>query len=171
MKEKTRCKWADTSPEMQHYHDYEYGFKIKDDYSYFERLTLEIFQAGLSWSTIIKKRTAFRKAFDDFDFYKISRYRQARVDKLMQMPGIIRNKLKINATVYNAKTFVGIVAEHRSFDKFLRKQDVDDREKMLDVFRSYFKFIGPLILEEFMMSAGFWKINHSEDCFLYKPDL
>ena len=168
MKEKIRCRWANASEELKLYHDNEYGFRIKDDISYFERLTLEIFQAGLSWATILKKREAFRKAFDGFDIYKVARYKQKKIARLLSDSGIIRNKLKINATVYNAGVFIEIINEHGSFDKFMNKQDCENRESILKLFKSRFKFIGPLIIEEFMMSTGFWKVSHEPDCFLFR---
>jgi DNA-3-methyladenine glycosylase I len=155
---------------MRNYHDNEYGFRIKDDVQYFERLTLEIFQAGLSWQTILKKRFAFRNAFDDFDFLKVARYKTRKINSLLNNKGIVRNRLKINATIYNANEFIKIIDSFGSFDKFMKKQDYDDRNYMLKLFKKHFKFTGPLIIEEFMMSTGFWKVRHSQDCFLYKPE-
>jgi DNA-3-methyladenine glycosylase I len=170
MTEKTRCKWADSSSEMRKYHDKEYGFRIKDDILYFERLTLEIFQAGLSWQTILKKRPAFRLAFDDFDFRKVAFYKTGKINKLLNDKDIVRNRLKITATIYNANEFINIIDVFGSFDKFLKKQNFGDRELILKLFRKHFKFTGPLIVEEFMMSTGLWKVKHSPDCFLYKPE-
>ena len=163
-----RCKWANASKELAEYHDNEYGFRITDDILYFERLTLEIFQAGLSWATILKKRTAFRKAFDNFDFYKIAKYNEKKIESLLLDSTIIRNKKKIEATVYNAGVFITITNENKSFDAFLNKQPIDNREELLKIFKKHFKFMGILILEEFMMSVGLWPVKHEKECFLYK---
>jgi len=168
MNDKIRCKWADTTPELKNYHDFEYGFKINDDILYFERLILELFQAGLSWSTILKKRNAFRLAFDNFDFNKISKYDDSKISELLENPGIIRNKLKINATIYNAKQFIQIIDKYKSFNNFLNSLTIENHDEIIKIFRKTFKFMGPLIVEEFMMSTGFWKVKHEENCFLFK---
>ena len=166
--EKNRCKWANAGKELADYHDNEYGFRITDDILYFERLTLEIFQAGLSWATILKKRVAFQKAFDGFDFYKIAKYKEKKIESLLQDNAIIRNKKKIEATIYNAGVFIKIINDNKSFDNYLAKQPVDNREELLKVFKKNFKFMGVLILEEFMMSVGVWPVKHEKGCFLYK---
>lgn len=166
--EKIRCKWANGSPELMKYHDEEYGFKIYDDTAYFERLTLEIFQAGLSWSTILKKKSGFRKAFDNFDFRKISKYTNKKIDSLLEDKSIIRNKRKILATIHNAGIFVKIIKDHSSFNDFMDSIKKNNRKNVLKIFKDHFKFIGPLIVEEFMMSVGFWEIKHDKECFLNK---
>ncbi|MCK4798326.1 MAG: DNA-3-methyladenine glycosylase I [Spirochaetes bacterium] len=164
---KIRCKWANGSEELAHYHDKEYGFIISDDIPYFERLTLEIFQAGLSWATILKKRNAFCKAFDDFDFLKIAFYDEKKVALLLQDKSIIRNRLKITATIYNAQQFINIVKEYGNFNNFIHSLPINNREEILKIFKKRFRFIGPLIVEEFMMSVGLWKVKHEKDCFLF----
>jgi DNA-3-methyladenine glycosylase I len=167
MDSKIRCKWANNSLELKNYHDFEYGFRIEEDFLYFERLVLEMFQAGLSWSTILKKRSAFRIAFDNFDFYKVSNYDEEKVRNLLENKEIVRNRLKINATIYNAKKFKEIVKNYGNFDKYIQTLPITDREKILKIFKSNFKFMGPLIVEEFMMSVGFWSVKHEETCFLF----
>ena len=110
-----RC-WGDNDPQMREYHDTEWGVPLHDDQMLFEFLILDGFQAGLSWSTILHKRQNFRDAFDNFDFRKIAKYSVKKLEELQQNPGIIRNKLKINATVANAKAFIKIINEFGSFD-------------------------------------------------------
>ncbi len=166
----TRCKWADKSAELSLYHDREYGVRVSGDVKYFERLILEIFQAGLSWGTILKKRENFNRAFDNFNFYKIAAYDEKKIGTLMNDPGIIRNRRKIEAAVYNAGRFVEIVGEHSSFDSFMTKLSVNDRDEVLRIFRKNFRFMGPLIVEEFMMSVGFWKVKHEKTCFMFNEN-
>jgi len=166
--EKKRCKWACYSKELMDYHDFEYGFKITDDRLYFERLILEIFQAGLSWSTILKKRDSFRNAFDDFDFYKIANYDEVKINMLLNNSGIIRNRRKIEATIYNAGRVVDIINENESFDNFIKRLPLNDKNEILKIFKSNFKFVGPLIIEEFLMSVGLWEVRHEKECFMYK---
>lgn len=166
--DKVRCKWANHSKELMDYHDYEYGFRITSDFQYFERLTLEIFQAGLSWATVLKKRENFKKAFDNFDFYKIAEYDSHKINELLNDKNIIRNKLKIQATIYNAKKFINIVKENGSFDNYILKLNKQyEKEELLKILKKEFKFIGKLILEEFMMSSGIWPVKHEKECFLY----
>ncbi len=166
--DKIRCRWVKDSKELIAYHDYEYGVRINSDFDYFERLTLEIFQAGLSWATILKKRDSFRIAFDNFDFYKISQYDENKKKQLLENKEIIRNRLKIEATIYNANKFIEIVNKYGSFDNYIVELAKKDREEVLKVFKKEFKFMGKLIVEEFMMSVGFWPIKHDKECFLYK---
>jgi len=166
--EKKRCKWAINSKELSDYHDNEYGFRITDNRLYFERLILEIFQAGLSWSTILKKRESFRKAFDDFDFYKIANYDESKINNLLNNKNIIKNRRKIEATVYNAGRFIDLVNKFGSFDNFINKQPLNNKEEILKVFKQNFKFVGPFIIEEFLMSVGLWEVKHEKECFMYK---
>lgn len=164
---KIRCKWANASPELQHYHDFEYGFKISDDFLYFERLILELFQAGLSWQIILKKREAFRIAFDNFNFYKISNYDENKIDQLLNNSAIVRNRLKIRATIYNAQKFVKLVEIFGNIDNYIKTLPLDDKNEVVKIFKKEFKFMGQLIVEEFMMSVGIWKVKHEEECFLF----
>lgn len=117
--QKHRCGWCLGDPLYEAYHDTEWGVPVKDDATLFEFLILETFQAGLSWITVLRKRENFRKAFDYFDYKKIASYDQGKIDELLQDPGIIRNKLKVNATVSNANAFMEIQEEFGSFSKYI----------------------------------------------------
>ncbi len=118
-KEKNRCPWCLKFDEYIDYHDKEWGVPVHDDRTHFEFLILEGAQAGLSWSTVLKKREGYRKAFADFDPVKVSRFTDARVSKILQDPGVIRNKLKVNAAVNNAKRFLEVQKEFGSFDRYI----------------------------------------------------
>ena len=166
MSEKQRCRWADSSEEMQKYHDEEYGFPVTDDTVYFERLILELFQAGLSWQTILRKRENFRKAFDYFDFRKIALYSEAERIRLKNDAGIIRNHRKIEATIFNARIFGEIIDKFGSFHQYLIGLPLDNHPEIVKIFRKQFRFMGPLIIEEFMMSTGHWPVQHDPECFL-----
>ncbi len=113
------CSWPNNDPLMVAYHDTEWGVPVHDDAKHFEFMVLDAFQAGLSWAIVLKKREGFRKALDDFNIEKISRYDERKIQTLMQDPGIIRNQLKIRATVNNARQFIGIQKEFGSFDKYI----------------------------------------------------
>ena len=116
---KHRCGWCEGDSLYEAYHDEEWGTPVKDDASLFEFLVLETFQAGLSWITVLKKRENFRKAFDNFDYLKIQRYEQSKIDELLSDAGIIRNKLKVHATVSNAEAFMKVQEEFGSFSKYI----------------------------------------------------
>ena len=118
--EKIRCGWCGTDPLYVKYHDEEWGVPVKDDQTLFEFLILETFQAGLSWITILRKRENFRKAFDNFDYKKIAKYDQLKIDALLQDEGIIRNKLKVHSTVTNAKLFMEVQKEFGSFSNYIK---------------------------------------------------
>src|SRR5579871_449909 len=115
----TRCDWAGTDPDMVAYHDTEWGVPVHDDPTHFEFLVLEGAQAGLSWSTILKRRAGYRKAFAGFDPAKVARFTPARVEKLLLDPGIIRNRAKVEATVRNAHAFLAVQEEFGTFDSYL----------------------------------------------------
>lgn len=150
------------------YHDNEYGFPIHDDNLLFARLVLEINQAGLSWETILKKKDNFFKAFDDFDIDKVARYTDKRKEKLMQDAGIIRNRLKIEATIDNAKRIKAIQKEHGSFQKWLDMHHPKTKEEWVKLFKSTFRFTGGEIVNEFLMSTGYLPGCHVENCPVYK---
>ena len=152
----------------KHYHDFEYGFPIHDDNLLFARLVLEINQAGLSWETILKKKDNFFKAFDDFNIEKISRYTEKKKNKLLQDAGIIRNRLKIEATIDNAKRIISIQKEHGSFKNWLDHHHPKTKEEWVKVFRSTFRFTGGEIVNEFLMSTGYLPGAHIESCPVYK---
>ena len=112
---KTRCPWCGDDPLYVKYHDEEWGVPVKDDGKLFEFLILETFQAGLSWITVLRKRENFRRAFDEFDYQKIAKYDDAKIERLLQDEGIIRNRLKVKATITNAQAFMEVQKEFGSF--------------------------------------------------------
>ncbi|MBL7725180.1 MAG: DNA-3-methyladenine glycosylase I [Chitinophagaceae bacterium] len=152
----------------RHYHDNEYGFPIEDDNLLFARLILEINQAGLSWETILKKKDNFFKAFDDFSIDKVARYTDKKKEKLMQDAGIIRNRLKIEAAVHNAKAIKLIQKEEGSFKKWLDKHHPKTKEEWVKLFKTTFRFTGGEIVNEFLMSAGYLPGAHIDSCPVYK---
>ena len=181
-----RCDWANRSELEQSYHDHEWGVEIHDDRTLFEFLVLEGAQAGLSWSTILRKREGYRRAFDHFDARKISRYSEDTVSRLLVNPEIIRNRLKINATITNARAFLQVQKEFGSFDRYIwqfvnGKPIRNSWRKMTDIPSSTpesdamsrdlqkrgFKFIGPTICYAFMQAVGMVN-DHVVDCFRYK---
>jgi DNA-3-methyladenine glycosylase I len=154
-----------------HYHDKEYGFPIEDDNLLFARLVLEINQAGLSWTTILNKKDNFFRAFDDFDIEKVSRYAPKRIEKLLQDAGIIRNRLKIEATVHNAKCIKRIQQEFGSFKNWLNHHHPKTKEEWVKLFKQTFRFTGGEIVNEFLMSTGYLPGAHIEHCPVYKKVL
>jgi DNA-3-methyladenine glycosylase I len=152
----------------KHYHDHEYGFPIHDDNLLFARLVLEINQAGLSWETILKKKDNFFRAFDDFNIDKVSRYTEKKKNKLLQDAGIIRNRLKIEATIHNAKQIKLIQKEHGSFKKWLDHHHPKTKEEWVKIFKSTFRFTGGEIVNEFLMSSGYLPGAHVETCPVFK---
>ena len=150
------------------YHDYEYGFPINDDNLLFARLVLEINQAGLSWETILKKKDNFFKAFDDFQIDKIARYSAKKKEKLMQDAGIIRNRLKIEAAVFNAKSIIKIQQESGSFKNWLDNHHRKTKEQWVKLFKETFRFTGGEIVNEFLMSTGYLPGAHIETCPVFK---
>ncbi len=150
------------------YHDTEYGFPIHDDNLLFARLVLEINQAGLSWETILKKKDNFFKAFDNFQIDKVARYSDAKKEKLMQDAGIIRNRLKIEAAVENAKTIKKIQKEFGSFQNWLDQHHPKTKDEWVKLFKQHFRFTGGEIVNEFLMSTGYLPGAHSEECAVYK---
>lgn len=150
------------------YHDKEYGFPIHDDNLLFARLVLEINQAGLSWETILKKKDNFFKAFDDFNIDKVSRYSEKKKGKLMQDAGIIRNRLKIEATIHNAQMIKKIQKETGSFKKWLDQHHPKTKEEWVKLFKQTFRFTGGEIVNEFLMSTGYLPGAHAVDCPVYK---
>jgi DNA-3-methyladenine glycosylase I len=150
------------------YHDQEYGFPIEDDNLLFARLVLEINQAGLSWETILKKKDHFFKAFDHFDINKVARYSDKKKEKLMLDAGIIRNRLKIEAAVNNAKVIQSLQKEHGSFKNWLDLHHPKTKEEWVKLFKTHFRFTGGEIVNEFLMSTGYLPGSHTENCPVYK---
>lgn len=185
MKEKKRCSWCLGDPLYMVYHDTEWGVPLYDEQKLFEFLILETFQAGLSWITVLKKRENFRAAFDQFDYTKIENYTASKVEALMNNPNIIRNRLKIKATISNAKAFIKIQQEEGSFSTYIWRfldgkplQNQFDSNKEIpaytalaetiskDLKRRGFKFIGPTVVYAHMQATGMVN-DHVTDCFRY----
>jgi DNA-3-methyladenine glycosylase I len=184
---KTRCAWCPAdNPLYVRYHDEEWGVPVHDDRHLFEMLILEGAQAGLSWLTILKRREGYRAAFDRFDAKKIARYDARKVAALLQDPGIIRNRLKIAATIDNARAFLEVQKEHGSFDRYIwsfvggkpkrshRKagerlpaQTAEAEAMSKDLKKRGFRFVGPTICYAFMQAVGLVD-DHSADCFRAK---
>src|SRR4029078_12681242 len=153
------------------YHDNEYGFPLHSDDELFARLVLEINQAGLSWQTILNKKDNFFKAFDDFDIDKVARYTDKKREKLLQDAGIIRNRLKIDAAISNAKKIKEIQKESGSFKNWLDSHHPKTKEEWVKLFKQTFRFTGGEIVNEFLMSAGYLPGAHVETCPVYKKVL
>jgi len=153
------------------YHDEQYGFPIHDDNELFCRLVLEINQAGLSWETILKKEKAFRKAYHNFNIKKVAAYVEADLERLMADAGIIRNRLKINAAIENAKTILHLQKEHGSFKNWLEHHHPKTKEEWVKLFKKTFRFTGGEIVNEFLMSIGMLSGAHTSDCKVYKKVL
>ena len=186
MCKKTRCSWAGELPIYIDYHDNEWGRPVHDDNKLFEMLILEGMQAGLSWITVLKKREAFRDAFDGFIPGKVALYGEAKIQKLLTNEGIIRNRLKINAAVTNARAFLNVQKKYGSFDKFIwayvddtpiqnRPKKVEDLPATTplsdqiskDLKKLGFKFVGSTIIYAFMQATGMVN-DHVVDCFVYQ---
>lgn len=180
-----RCEWAGTDPEMVAYHDTEWGVPVHDDTVHFEFLILEGAQAGLSWSTILKRRAGYRKAFAGFDAAKIARFTPAKVDKLLTDTGIIRNRAKVEATVRNARGFLAVQEEFGSFDDYIwgfvgGRPIVNKWRRMAqlppisaesealskDLKRRGFGFVGPTVCYAHLQAAGLVN-DHIVGCFRY----
>ena len=150
------------------YHDTAYGFPINDDNELFERLVLEINQAGLSWDTILKKQQNFKKAYHQFNIKKVAAYQEKDVERLLNDAGIIRNKLKINAAIHNANVILELQKEFGSFKKWLEHHHPKKKEEWVKIFKETFKFTGGEIVNEFLMSIGMLPGAHVESCKIYQ---
>ena len=186
-KELTRCPWAGTAPDYVHYHDTEWGVPVHDDRLLFEMLTLEGAQAGLSWLTILRKRQRYREVFADFDPARVARFSAAKVERLMLDPGIVRNRLKIESTVSNAKAFRTVQREFGSFDAFLwafvegrprvnrpldlrgvpARTELSDRISK-DLKKRGFRFVGSTIVYAFLQAVGVVD-DHVQGCHRAAP--
>ncbi len=186
MNKKKRCDWVGQDPLYIDYHDQEWGRPIYDDRLLFEFLNLEGMQAGLSWLTVLKKRAHYRKVFDRFNANKIVRYDQTKFNQLMNDPGIIRNRLKIQAVIGNAKTYLAIKKEFKYFSdyiwQFVSHQPIENRWKSIeavpdktvvsdemskDLKRRGFKFVGSTICYAYMQAVGMVN-DHTVDCFCWR---
>lgn len=159
---------ADKKALHKAYHDHLYGFPIDNDNELFCRLVLEINQAGLSWEIILKKEAGFRLAYDNFDIDTVAAYTELDRERLLADPGIIRNKLKVNAAIENAKTIQQLQKEHGSFNKWLELHHPKSKEEWVKLFKKTFKFTGGEIVNEFLMSIGILPGAHIINCPVYK---
>ncbi|MBI4228382.1 MAG: DNA-3-methyladenine glycosylase I [Deltaproteobacteria bacterium] len=182
----TRCEWVWYDPLLTEYHDREWGVPVHDDKRLFEFLVLDAFQAGLSWSIILRKRENFRRAFSDFNPLKIAKYKKSKIDGLLQDSGIIRNRLKIESTVSNANAFLNVQKEFGTFDKYIwqfvnyrtirnrwnsiKELPAKTEESALmsrDLKKRGFRFVGSTVCYAFMQAAGMVN-DHVINCFRYK---
>lgn len=162
------CAVAPDHPFHGPYHDREYGFPLRKDSALFERLALEINQAGLSWLTILKKRDNFRVAFDEFDLDRVAAYRSRDRSRLLRDAGIIRNRLKVNAAIENARRLVAIRESHGSFAKWLDAHHPLSKAEWVKLFKKTFLFTGGEITGEFLLSTGYLEGAHVPACPVYK---
>ena len=183
--QKHKCGWCVGDDLYEAYHDKEWGVPVKDDATLFEFLILEAFQAGLSWITILRKRENFRKALDNFDYKKIANYDQTKIDSLLQDTGIVRNKLKINATITNAQAFMEVQKEYGSFSDYIwafvdgkpiknklkSYKDAPANTELSDAIskdlkKRGFKFVGSTVVYAHMQATGMVN-DHEVNCFRY----
>jgi len=183
---KTRCEWCGDDPLYMKYHDKEWGVPVHNDRKLFEFLILEGAQAGLSWITILRKRPAYREAFDQFDFNKIAKYNERKIQSLLKNPGIVRNRLKVRGTVTNARAFLLVREEFGTFNKyiwqFVEGEPIQNKYKNLktipaqtaisdslakDLKKRGFTFVGSTICYAFMQAIGMVN-DHTVSCFRYK---
>ncbi|MDX1377896.1 MAG: DNA-3-methyladenine glycosylase I [Anaerolineales bacterium] len=167
----TYCDYCNSHPEdtfNKEYHDTQYGFPLNDDNLLFERLVLEINQAGLSWITILKKAENFRKAYRGFDINKIAKFTEKDRERLLSDAGIIRNKLKVKAAIVNAQKIIELRKEFGSFKGWLDAHHPLTREEWTKLFKKTFYFTGGEIVNEFLMSTGYLQGAHIKSCPTYK---
>jgi DNA-3-methyladenine glycosylase I len=162
------CDFAPGHPHHGPYHDLEYGFPIRDDNRLFERLVLEINQAGLSWETILKKRQGFSEAYREFDIDTVAAFDEHDRERLLSDRGVIRNRLKVDAAIANARAIQQIRAEHGSFAAWLDAHHPRDRPAWVRLFKRTFRFTGGEIVGEFLMSTGYLPGAHREDCPVFE---
>jgi len=183
---KLRCAWCTSAPLYQDYHDQEWGRPVHDDRKLFEALLLDTFQAGLSWFTILRKREHFRQAFAQFDPEKVAAFSDAQVEELMANNGIVRNRLKIKASITNARAFLAVQQEFGSFDAYIwqftggmsvvlhprdltevRASSPESDAMSKDLRKRGFSFVGTTICYAFMQATGMM-VEHTRTCFLYR---
>lgn len=183
---KKRCGWHGEDPLYIDYHDKEWGVPVHDDRTHFEMIVLDGAQAGLSWITILRRRESYREAFDNFDPVKVSRYGEKKIKELLENPGIIRNRLKVNSAVQNAKAFLDVRKEFGTFDKYIwqfvghktiynspgslkeiKATSPESDAMSRDLRKRGFSFVGSTICYAYMQAAGLVN-DHTVDCFRYK---
>ena len=177
---KSRCSWCGAAPEFLAYHDTEWGFPVSDDYRLFEKLSLEAFQSGLSWRTVLNKRENFRAAFNNFDFDRIARFTQRDIDRLLKDEGIIRHRGKIEAVINNAQRVRELIKQEGSLAAFIWRYEPDTNQPTKpqsastsaesialskDLKKQGWKFVGPTTVYAFMQAMGLIN-DHVEDCVL-----
>ncbi|MGP4081901.1 DNA-3-methyladenine glycosylase I [Pseudalkalibacillus sp. R45] len=162
-----RCGWCENDPLLISYHDEEWGKPVSGDDELFEALTLEIFQAGLSWKTIWHKRENFRNAFDNFSIAKVKSYEIEKVEALLEDKGIVRHRRKIEATIHNANVAEQLISKYGSLKNYFDSLPEDQLERQKAI-KTTFKHVGLTTAESFLMAAGFIDPDHSEECFLKK---
>lgn len=171
---KSYCNFVASLPKEnvhRKYHDNEYGFPIQSDDAFFERLILEINQAGLSWETILKKKENFYKAYDGFNIKKVAAYKDSKIARLLADSGIIRNRLKIHAAIFNANSILLLQKEFGSFKNWLDTNHPLEKNEWVKLFKVHFKFTGGEIVNEFLISSGYLPGAHSANCPIYKKIL
>jgi DNA-3-methyladenine glycosylase I len=162
------CEVAPGHPFHGPYHDQQYGFPVTDDNALFERLVLEINQAGLSWLTILKKREGFKTAFEGFNVLRVANYGDEERERLLSDAAIIRNKLKVNAAIENARTICELQEQFGSFSAWLEHHHPMEKGEWVKLFKKTFFFTGGEITGEFLMSTGYLPGAHEEDCPVFK---
>lgn len=155
----------------KHYHDYRYGFPVNDDNELFGRLLLEMNQAGLSWTLILKKEPAFRVAFANFDIATVAQFSEQDRQRLLNDTGIVRNRLKIDAAIFNAQAILRLQSEYGSFKHWLDVHHPLALAEWVKLFKRHFKFVGGEIVNEFLMSVGYLKGAHEEKCPIFNKVL
>ncbi|MDX2152868.1 MAG: DNA-3-methyladenine glycosylase I [Bryobacteraceae bacterium] len=164
----TYCDAAFGHPIHGPFHDLEHGFPVRSDHELFERLALEINQAGLSWLTVLRKREAFRRAYAGFDPAKVARFTAKDVERLMKDAGIVRNRLKIEALIHNAQVILSLRKTHGGFAGWLDAHHPRPLPEWVKLFKKTFRFTGGEIVNEFLMGVGYLPGAHREDCPVYE---
>jgi DNA-3-methyladenine glycosylase I len=163
----TYCEFSQQNPLHKHYHDLQYGFPLHDDAALFERLVLEINQAGLSWDIILKRQESFQRAFEGFDPRRVAAYGEAERARLLADVGIIRNRRKVDAVIENARRILALQGQYGSFEAWLDAHHPRSKEEWVRLFRETFVFTGGEIVGEFLMSTGYLPGAHHPDCPVY----
>ena len=163
-----RCAWVGTDPEYQRYHDEEWGTPLHGDRPLYEKISLEGFQAGLSWLTILNKRPAFTAAYRGFDVDRVARFGNRDVERLMADPGIIRNRLKVEAAIENARRIRGLRKSHGSFAAWLDAHHPRSKAEWVKLFKETFRFTGGEITGEFLLSLGYLPGAHALECPVHR---
>ena len=163
-----RCPWAEGDALLARYHDAEWGAPVRTNAAHLERLSLEVFQAGLSWRTILHKRKAFRRAFERFAPRKVAAYGEREVRRLLADAGIVRHRMKIEATIENARRLIALAERHGSFARWLGSLP-GGRARLRDALRREFRFMGPKIAESYLESVGRVAPRHHPRCWMARP--